>query len=175
MSQPNEQNSRVSRLSQWACDHHVAVRGYVMGLVGSAEIADDLAQEVFRRAASARYREEGKARAFLLRIADRLVCDWARRANREITVDDDQWRQVEPESQEPDPRVELIQHEGQQRLAAALEILSESQRRVLLLRYYGDMEFGEIAQLMNCPLNTALSHCRRGLLALRKILVETDE
>jgi RNA polymerase sigma-70 factor (ECF subfamily) len=59
-----------------------------------------------------------------------------------------------------------------EQLAAAMEGLSPPQRRVLLLRYHGQMSFSEIAETINCPLNTALSHCRRGLLALRELLVE---
>ena len=55
-------------------------------------------------------------------------------------------------------------------MAEALDQLSVPQRRVLLLRYYGDMSFEEIAATLECPLNTALSHCRRGLLALRRLL-----
>jgi DNA-directed RNA polymerase specialized sigma24 family protein len=43
----------------------------------------------------------------------------------------------------------------------------------LLLRYYGDLDFAVIAEIMGC-LNTVLSHGRRGLLALRKILADAS-
>jgi DNA-directed RNA polymerase specialized sigma24 family protein len=42
----------------------------------------------------------------------------------------------------------------------------------MLLRYYGQLTFEQIALTLGCPLNTALSHCRRGLERLRKQLVE---
>jgi DNA-directed RNA polymerase specialized sigma24 family protein len=42
----------------------------------------------------------------------------------------------------------------------------------LLLRYYGQLGFAEIADEIRCPLSTTLSHCRRGLETLRAILVE---
>jgi DNA-directed RNA polymerase specialized sigma24 family protein len=45
---------------------------------------------------------------------------------------------------------------------------------VLLLRYYGQFSFAEIAEMTGWPMNTALSHCRRGLEALRKLLVEQE-
>ncbi len=51
-----------------------------------------------------------------------------------------------------------------------MEALTPPQRRVLLLRYYGDLSFSEIAEIVGCPLSTALSHCRRGLLTLRGLL-----
>jgi RNA polymerase sigma-70 factor (ECF subfamily) len=55
-----------------------------------------------------------------------------------------------------------------------MESLSPQQQRVLLLRYYGELGFAEIAAIMQCPLGTALSHCHRGLQALRKQLVENE-
>jgi DNA-directed RNA polymerase specialized sigma24 family protein len=42
----------------------------------------------------------------------------------------------------------------------------------LLLRYYGELSFAEIGRMLGCPVSTALSHCRRGLLALRETLLE---
>jgi RNA polymerase sigma-70 factor (ECF subfamily) len=60
-------------------------------------------------------------------------------------------------------------------LHAALDRLAPMQQRVLLLRYYSQLDFQEIADTLQMPLNTALSHCRRGLEALRRLLVETTE
>jgi RNA polymerase sigma-70 factor, ECF subfamily len=161
------------RLAHWVREHGRPVRGYLMGLVGSPDVADDLTQEVFRRAweARTRYQERGNARAFLLCIADRLACDRARRGGREVTLDEDAWRRLEPTG--GDSPADLLLHvETRRQLAAALERLSPDQQRVLLLRYYGDLPFKEIADLMEAPLSTVLSHCRRGLAALRKLLVE---
>ena len=58
-------------------------------------------------------------------------------------------------------------------MAAVLGELSPLQQRVLLLRYYGQLSFAEIAEIIGCPLNTALSHCRRGLEALRTRLLNS--
>jgi RNA polymerase sigma-70 factor (ECF subfamily) len=162
------------RLAHWAREHGRAVRGYLLGLVGSPDVADDLTQDVFRRAweARTRYRESGNARAYLLCIADRLACDRARRAGREVTIDEDAWRRLEPEGDDDSPAESLAREETLRQLAAALAGLTSEQRRVLLLRYYGEMPFKEIAEQMETPLGTVLSHCRRGLAALRKLLIE---
>ncbi len=146
-----------------------------MAMVRRADVADDLAQEVFCRAwqARGRYREQGTARAYLFRIADRLVCDLRRKAGREITPDEETWKRIEPASRSAEPFGALARAEAASRLEEALEHLSPMQRRVLLLRYYGELSFAEIAQITDCPLNTVLSHCRRGLIAMRKLLVET--
>lgn len=161
-------------LAQWVHEHGRAVRGYLRALVQHEDVADDLAQEVFRRAwqARARYRESGAARGYLIRIADRLAVDRVRAPHHEVNLMEQDWEQVEPVGREGEPAEVLVREESRRQLATALEQLSPIQRRVVLLRYYGALEFAEIASVLDCPLNTALSHCRRALLSLRKILLE---
>ena len=65
-----------------------------------------------------------------------------------------------------------VQSEAAQRLNAALAQVTPIQQRVLLLRYYGQLTFEQIAEALSCPLNTALSHCRRGLEMMRRQLAE---
>jgi RNA polymerase sigma factor (sigma-70 family) len=167
----------ASLWADWAERHGGAVRGYLLAMVRRYDLADDLTQEVFCRAwqARGRYREEGAARAYLLRIADRLAVDHHRRSGREVNLSEEGWKQIEPAQRAATPDDTLTQHEAFGQLTATLDSLSPPQRRVLLLRYYGELSFAEIAALLECPLSTALSHCHRGLLTLRKLLVETDK
>jgi RNA polymerase sigma-70 factor, ECF subfamily len=162
--------------ADWVSTHGRAVRGYLLAMVRCPGTADDLAQEVFIRAwrARDRYREEGNARAYLLRIADHLVCDRARKRGREVHVGDEQWRQVEPACRPDEPADDAPHAAALGQLAAAMENLSPQQQRVLLLRYYGELSFAEIAGIMQCPVGTALSHCHRGLQSLRKQFVENE-
>ena len=162
------------RFADWVREHGNAVRGFLLAAVRQADVADELCQEVFCRAwrTRARYREQGNARAYLLRIADRLVCDRGRQAESPVNLDRDAWQQCEPVSPTDDPLGNAVRAEESQQLAAALDRLTPPQRRVLLLRYYGQLSFAEIAATIDCPLNTTLSHCRRGLEALRQLFVE---
>ena len=169
-----EQDCPETRVNRWVIEHGVAVRGYIQALLRRTDLAEDLVQEVYRRAWQARdrYEDQGSPRAYLLRIADRIVCDHGRRANREVTLDDAVWSEIEPLNRDEPPSQSLAKEEAAAALNAAMNALTEPQRRVLLLRYYGELSFEEIAGTMECSLSTALSHCRRGLAALRKIVTE---
>lgn len=169
----NDSAAERELLARWVHEHGHRVLGYLSGLVRDRQTAEDLLQEVFVRAwqARERYAERGRERAYLLRIADRLACDRARRPRREVPLAVEA-ELLEPASGEPPPWAGLVLDETRRQLAAVLDMLSEPQRRTLLLRYYGEMDFAEIADVLGCPLNTVLSHNRRGLLALRRLLVE---
>lgn len=163
-----------ARVIRWVTEHGGAVRGYLRGVLRREDQADDLVQEVFRRAweARQRYQEQGSPRAYLLRIADRLACDRLRQMHREVTLDEAAWSELEPIDPHAAGGDPLVAAEVRTDLQGALTLLTAPQRRVLLMRYYSELTFEEIAAALECPLSTALSHCRRGLLALRKILSE---
>jgi len=175
MENSGPQTESSEPVAEWVRLYGRAVRGYLLAMVRRPEEADELAQEVFLRAwqARQRYREQGNARAYLLRIADRLVCDRSRRSGRETTLDEDHWKALEPASRDGDPSGRVLRAEAHKKLYAALELLSPIQQRVLLLRYHGQLGFAEIAETVGCPLGTVLSHCHRGLKSLRTLLVDS--
>ena len=108
--------------------------------------------------------------AYLLRIADRLVCKWWRRRNPVANLDKEGWNDHEPASPTATPLDLAATAEQMALLTNAMKRLSPIQQRVLLLRYYGQLNFAEIADITEIPLCTALSHCRRGIEALRTLL-----
>jgi RNA polymerase sigma-70 factor (ECF subfamily) len=174
MTETGRQARQRELLTRWVRDHGQAVQGFLQSLVRDRDVAEDLLQEVFCRAWQARdrYDDAGKERSYLMRIADRLACDRARRPRREQVLAAAEWQRIEPPGAEGALWEGLDRIEACRQLASALDSLSEAQRRTLLLRFYGDLEFNEIAKALNCPLNTVLSHNRRGLLALRQLLQE---
>jgi RNA polymerase sigma-70 factor, ECF subfamily len=175
MTAADRDTSDHQLFADWVREHGRAVRGFLLARVQSPDLADDLSQEVFQRAwaARGRYREQGGARAYLLTIADRLARDH-RRARRPANLDDAAWQRLEPASHAAEPSRAVALAEEIERLTAVLDQLSPLQQRVLLLRYYGQLSFKEIAEIIGCPLNTTLSHCHRGLETLRELLVEKE-
>ncbi len=174
MTDPGRQSDDERRFADWVHEHGRAIRGFLVAMLRRWDVVDELSQEVFCRAwqARSRYREQGSTRAYLLQIADRLACDHLRRSGAQVHLDEAGWKHLEPESEAAEPSQAIQRAEEAQELAAAMNRLSAAQRRVLLLRYYGQFSFAEIAEMTGWPLNTALSHCHRGLEALRELLVE---
>lgn len=159
-------------LADWIERHGPAVYGFLRARVRDSNLTDDLFQETFTRALKAfrSYRDEGKPRAFLLKIADRLIGEKFRKRKREGALDP----AVEGElvAAESGPVRKASRSEARKRLEEELDALTEDQRRVLLLRFYGDMTFAEISRALEQPLGTVLSHSRRGLATLKKRMAE---
>lgn len=66
----------------------------------------------------------------------------------------------------PDKAFELL--ESREMFSRAMEALSEKYKQVLLLYYYQYLNFREIAELLEEPINTIKSRHRRGLMLLEK-------
>ena len=97
-------------------------------MVRDVHAVDDLLQEVFCRAWQARdrYAEQGTARAYLLRIADRLICDRGRVAQRERPMNSEQWEQLEPAADDEPPLGTLLEAESRQQLTEARRTVRSS-------------------------------------------------
>ena len=80
-----------------------------------------------------------------------------------------------PGPQEP-VDAKLLAKEGSAELQTALEELEPTTREMILLRYFGNMSFKELAATFECPLGTVLARVHRGLAALRGIMdIESPE
>ncbi len=168
--------AKNEQITTWTAQYGGLVRGYLMSMVRRADVADDLSQEVFLRAWKGLdlYAEQGEAKAYLMKIAYRVVCNAKRRKSMEVNVDDETWTAVEPIDAKADPARNVHQTELNATLSAVLDQLSEAEKKVLTLRYFGEMKFNEIADLIEMPLNTVLSHARRGLARMRDIMQKNN-
>jgi len=70
----------------------------------------------------------------------------------------------------PEAGAGLEATEQQEKLKAAIDQLPEAQRQVLLLRYYSNLKFVEIAEMLGCPLNTALGRMHKAMLKLKQLM-----
>jgi RNA polymerase sigma-70 factor (ECF subfamily) len=75
---------------------------------------------------------------------------------------------------EPGPELSVQQREMSARLHAALGLLDEEFRTVLVLRDIEELDYQQIAQALALPLGTVKSRLFRARLALRQIMIEPD-
>ena len=71
----------------------------------------------------------------------------------------------------PSPSHQAEIDEQTERIRREVARLPDPQREVILLRYYSEMSFKEIADLLGCPVNTALTRAHYGLEKLRKVML----
>lgn len=147
-----------------------ALRRYSLGLVRDHAAADDLVQDTLERAVSHWYlRRDGDLRAWLFAILRNLHLGGLRRSRRRgahIGLEEVGGRDV----------VELGARPQQERglevrdVMAALDLLSEEHRSILLLVGVEDLSYQQVARVLDVPLGTVMSRLARARQRLREIL-----
>ena len=161
--------------------HKVRLFNYIFQMVRDRDLADDVFQETFVKAITTikqgRYNDMGKFSAWITRIARNLVIDSFRAVKNEaaVSTDDDNIdilnrRELAEENIE-DAMIDVQIEEDLRRL---VDELPEPQREVLMMRFYRDLSFKEIAELTGVSINTALGRMRYALLNLRRMAKEKD-
>jgi RNA polymerase sigma-70 factor (ECF subfamily) len=144
--------------------------------VGREGEAQDLAQEVFLRVFKTlkSFRSnEGSFSVWLNRLTRNLLIDHYRRSKLERSTDsiEDQLRVLE-ETEQTSARADsmLAGREASEMLQAALQKLSPELRETIILRDIEELEYREIAQVLNVPEGTVKSRLNRGRAELARIL-----
>src|SRR6185437_14247218 len=110
----------------------------------------------------------GGFKAWLFRIATNKANDFWRSRGREKTAKEGLRLVTDEEGPDAGHRLEGV--EQAEKLKRAIAMLPENQRQVLMLRYYSDMKFVEIAKTVGCPLNTALGRMHKAMLKLKTLM-----
>lgn len=161
--------------------HQTRVFSYIYSIVKNRDVADDLFQETFVKAITTikqqRYSESGKFSAWISRIAHNLIIDYYRQEKSENLVSaDDGEVDVLNRKDLADINIEdvLVSEQIHADVRRIIEALPENQREVLLMRYYRDMSFKEIAEATEVCINTALGRMRYAILNMRRIADENN-
>ena len=144
-------------------------------------MADDLFQETFVKAIvtinQGRYTENGKFPAWITRIAHNLIIDYYRqeKAQAQLSCDNTDINILNrKELSEETVEDSIVREQILNDVRMLVELLPQSQREVLEMRYYQDMSFKEIAENTGVSINTALGRMRYAILNLRKIAEERN-
>lgn len=142
-------------------------------MLGSVEEAEDAAQEAFLRAYSrlGQYDPEMKFSTWLFSIANHYCIDRLRkRRTTQISIDDNPVLQ-NLEGDSPRPEGHTLQQEARIEVQNMLDRLAPEYRTPLVLRYWEELSYEEIAASMNVTVATVKSRlfrARQQLAALYK-------
>jgi len=156
--------------------HKQPLYTYIFYTVRHNGLAEDIFQDTFVKALSTikqgRYTENGKFKAWLMRIAHNLMIDYFRQKKSENTVSNDDY---EPDLWnnstfcEDTIEVEMVRKQVLSDVRKLVASLPDPQREVLEMRYYKDLSFKEIASQTGVSINTALGRMRYAILNMRKM------
>lgn len=161
--------------------HQDKVFNYIFKIVKNEDIANDIFQDTFVKAImtikQGRYTENGKFPAWISRIAHNLIIDYYRQEKSEnmqsCDVEDVDILNKKELSEETIEDV-IITDQIHSDVKHLVKIPPDLQREVLLMRYYKNMSFKEIAEATGVSINTALGRMRYAILNMRRIAEEKD-
>lgn len=148
-----------------------AVLGVVVRIVRSQSLAEEVAQEVFLevwRKATNWQPERGAAATWVLMIARARAIDQVRSEQASKDRQDrvtPGW--IEPASDDVAEKVTMSDEHSEVR--TALTRLSDAQREVIRLAFYGGKTYVEVANHLGLPVGTVKTRMRDGLIRLRQI------
>ena len=150
--------------------HQARLRAYCARWCGSAVVGDDLAQECFveiwQRRAS--YVAQGRFKAYLFHVAANRCKNQRRSQGRELAlVDADS---TEAGGEQPPSSDKFVVRERAERVEQGLAKLPEPQREAVLLRYSAELDYAEMASLLEVSEATLRSRVFLGLMKLRRLL-----
>ncbi|CEK16026.1 RNA polymerase sigma factor [Chthonomonas calidirosea] len=142
----------------------------VYGIVGNAEEAKDLTQDVFLQAfrSLGRFRGQAKFATWLYRIAVNRATDAVRTAQRKRFLPLWDWM-VSSASETADcrefPEVETTRGQVQEALLRCPLVL----RQALVLRYYNECSLEEMAEILNCSTDAVKVRLHRARAMFRQV------
>jgi RNA polymerase sigma-70 factor, ECF subfamily len=157
--------------------------GYLSHMTGNRDQAEDLFQETFKRVHEKASTFRGpRFKGWLFAIATRTAIDHLRRRKRQTVVSLDQSDNCDgmdcPSSAAMadnaiDPAVEMVRQEQRQQVRQAVEALPDKQRATLILAYYQQLSYQEVAHVLGCSVGTVKTQMSRALGALARRLPDS--
>lgn len=146
-----------------------AVYGLALSILGSGHDAEDVTQDTFVAVWEKchLYRPQGTPMAWLLTITRNLARMKLRDRSRTQDLGEEQWMAIPAQSPSVTPEDRAV-------LEAALNILSDQERQIVVLHAAAGLKHREIAKLLELPLPTVLSKYRRALSKLKTKLEGDD-
>ena len=160
------------------------VFGHLIQLCGHREQAEDFFQETFKRVHQKAHTFRGpRLKPWLLSIATRVAMNGLRKNRRLKVVSLDQEKAhanadceesgtVAVLDNSSTPLDEVVNAEQKQQVRQAIDFLPVKQRATLVLAYYQQLSYPEVAEVMGCSVGTVKTQMYRAFRTLAQKLPE---
>lgn len=151
---------------------------YIVCLVNNQELAEDLYQEtlikVITKIKADKYVDSGKFGNWLLRISHNVVIDYFRQKNNYecSPLTDELIYSYAKERSDDSIEDKIIEIQTVKQIKQIVHYLPETQKEVVILRFYQNLSFKEIAEKTGVSINTSLGRMRYALMNIRKLANE---
>ena len=143
--------------------------GYFYRLTGDRDLSDELLSELLIKLVEKIGSYKGGVfESWLFRIASNIFHDYLRGKRRRTKLLNA--RRAELERTPNGPRMSDAKDETLDRLQVRLNRLDTDTRELIMLRFYSELSFKEIAEVRSEPIGTTLSKLHRGLKKLRELM-----
>ena len=141
--------------------------GYFYRLTGNKDLSDELLSELFVKLVEkiSSYKG-GSFEGWLFRVASNIFHDYLRSKQRRKKLLDVHKVQIESEITEP----KKSGNEQIYLLEIQLKRMDADTRELIMLRFYSQLSFKEIAKMRSEPIGTTLAKLHRGLKKLRELM-----
>lgn len=147
--------------------------------LGNAQEAEDVMQEVFikvYRAHDSFHPEKGNFNTWLRRITiNHSISRQRRKSLPSLSLENLEEEGVNlPERSHELPEEIVIKQEETRSVQRAMSCLDRKHRAILALRYYDNLSYNEISQVLEIPLGTVKSRINSAIKTLRKELLDKE-
>ena len=163
----------IDRLSLLFERHHLRLYNFFLRMTGRPDDGEDLVQEVFLRMIHYRgtYRDDSRFETWMFQIARNARIDSFRKTRR----DGSSGELRDPADPDPGPEESLVKRNETAMLRRAMALLPDEKREVLLLSRFENMEFREIARILQEKETTVKVRAHRAVRELGEIYRQITE
>ena len=145
---------------------------HALCIVKDPQEAYDAVQEVFIKALREKrfFDENFQMKAWLFRVTSNLCYNIVRDKRRRRQLLSLREEEARPSESAVNSAQTVQVQQDHNSMMAALDKLSENHRQILLLRYYDDLSYNEIASVLRVKLGTVMSRLSRARTRLAQVL-----
>jgi RNA polymerase sigma-70 factor, ECF subfamily len=165
-------NGDLNAFSELVLRHQKNLLRLALRVTGDLVAAEDVVQESFIKAYQKLHTFEGRAsfKSWMFQITLNTAKNKLRGRRHDSLEEDDAQFAVESVSEGG-----MIQADLKKAIRIEVDKLPAKQRMALSLRIFDDMSFAEIADVMQCPYDTAKANYRHALMKLRHSFSDSQE